>query len=641
MEMGVDIGDIDVVLMDTIPPTAANYLQRVGRAGRAGQSKAIAFSLCNNTPVGQYAFANPMWALQTTNHMIKVLESQTIVQRHINSFFFRQFICDNGIGIPVNVSVDEFMTNVYDSFITFLENMSTNTTEEKIFHSVFGENARFTIDVTRQCIKEIHDKYIAVINELEEVFNKYANDEKRKLAVSNQIKKCKKEGLLNYLSDNQFIPNASMPTGVVTFDFTDRDQASKLFKLYDKADKLQSQKELAQSPSEKYDIEQNLSKTIKEINEIRRATSASRDIHTALNEYAPEQTVVVNEKNYVSAGILLFGAYNDATQTKAIYHCTHCGHTEYSDNLDETKVCPVCKTPYHGIVDPEHSSYTRAYEPIGFRTDQSVESTREEKTEKTYYDIRPVLLNTDWSHSEKLNMCEVINSGDNGSILFYNVGSGNGFAFCKRCGRASIEYCKDSSDKTIPSAIKPGHNRLWGDLCDASSKDIARHVVFTGRHQTCYSVLRFKKYTDSNEYENDEQLVFSLGVIITRALAKSEGIDESEIDFGVKQEQDCWVLFIYDTAKGGCGYSLRLSSPTVCQEIFELAKTEIENSPCNCEEDGGACAKCLIDRSNYRYASKLSKGKALEWLSRQTKKRFLFQLKLLLQVLKRKCLTSH
>ena len=72
MEMGVDIGDMDVVLMDTVPPTAANYLQRVGRAGRMGQSKAIAFSLCNNTPVGQHAFDNPMWALQTTNHMIKV-----------------------------------------------------------------------------------------------------------------------------------------------------------------------------------------------------------------------------------------------------------------------------------------------------------------------------------------------------------------------------------------------------------------------------------------------------------------------------------------------------------------------------------------------------------------------------------------
>ena len=28
MEMGVDIGDIDIVVMDTVPPTAANYLPR-------------------------------------------------------------------------------------------------------------------------------------------------------------------------------------------------------------------------------------------------------------------------------------------------------------------------------------------------------------------------------------------------------------------------------------------------------------------------------------------------------------------------------------------------------------------------------------------------------------------------------------
>jgi DEAD/DEAH box helicase domain-containing protein len=619
MEMGVDIGDIDVVLMDTIPPTAANYLQRVGRAGRTGQSKALAFSLCNNTPIGQFAFANPMWALQTTNHMIKVRESQTIIQRHINSFFFRQFICGNGTGIPANVSVDEFMSNIYDNFIDFLDRMSTNASEKKLFEEVFGDK-RFTIDITRQQIISIHDQYKSVINELEDVFVKYTDDERRKMAVSNQIKKCKKESLLNYLSDNQFIPNANMPTGVVIFDFTDRDQALKLHKLYEQADKLRNQKETANSESEKYDIEQKLSKAMKEITEIRRDTSASRDIHTALNEYAPEQTVVVNEKNYFSAGIILFGAYNDSTQTKGIYHCTHCGHTEYSDNLDENKTCPVCGNPYHGIVDSDNTSYTRAYEPIGFRTDQSIESTREEKTDKRYYDIRPVLLKTDWTHSSKLNLCEVINSGDNGSILFYNVGSGYGFAFCKRCGRSSIEYCKDNSEKTIPGAVKPGHNRLWGDPCDANNNDIARHVVFTGRHQTCYSVLRFKKSMDSNEYENDEQLAYSLGVIITRALAKSEGIDEGEIDFGIKQEQEGWVLFIYDTAKGGCGYSLKLANPNDCQDVLNLAKIELENSPCNCEENGGACAKCLIDRNNYRNSNKLSKAKALDWLIRQSKK---------------------
>ena len=149
MEMGVDIGDIDVVLMDTVPPTAANYLQRVGRAGRNGQTKAVAFSLCNNTPVGQHAFANPMWALQTSKHMAKVKESQTIIQRHINSFFFRQFICNNGSGIQATITIKEFMESLCDAFVEFLDDMSTNHAEIQKFAKIFGPHTpSLSINIT-------------------------------------------------------------------------------------------------------------------------------------------------------------------------------------------------------------------------------------------------------------------------------------------------------------------------------------------------------------------------------------------------------------------------------------------------------------------------------------------------------------
>lgn len=620
MEMGVDIGDIDVVLMDTIPPTAANYLQRVGRAGRMGQSKAIAFSLCNNTPVGQHAFDNPMWALQTTNHMVKARPSQTIIQRHVNSFFFRQFICDNGSGIQANVSVDEFMSSTCDAFIDFLDDMSTNTAEKRKFKEVFGSNAIFSINVTKENITDIKKEYDDVINELTDAFNHFANDQRRQMAISNQIRKSKSESLLNYLSEHQFIPNANMPTGVVTFDFTDRDQSVKLHRLFDKSEKLRNEIAATSSDIDRFNLQQELNKISKEINELKRATSASRDIHTALNEYAPEQTVVVNEKNYVSAGVTLFGAYNEETQSRAIYHCTHCGHTDYRKDLTEGRVCPVCQNPYHGIIDRDNGSYTLAYEPAGFRTDQNVDSSREEKTEKRFYDIRPVLLKTDWNERKEINMCQMVSSGESGNILFYNVGSGHGFAFCKRCGRAAVEFSNVNSKETIPYAVRPGHKRLWGDDCEANDNDIARHVVFTGNHPTCYVVLRFKKDAGSSEFENDEQLVYSLGVVLKRALALSDGIDEGEVDFGIKQEIDSWVLFIYDTAKGGCGYSLKLMNPILCQEILDKARNMLEETACTCHIDGGACAKCLVDRNNYRYANLLSKAKVLDWLNRQKNK---------------------
>ncbi len=619
MEMGVDIGDIDVVLMDTVPPTAANYLQRVGRAGRNGQTKAIAFSLCNNTPVGQHAFANPMWALQATNHMAKAQESKTIIQRHINSFFFRQFICDNGSGIQATITINEFMESLCDAFVIFLDDMSTNQAEITKFKKIFGLQTPFTINITIQAIRAIQEEYNNVIKELEDALDIYKDEERRKRAITIQIEKTKREGLLKYLSEKQFIPNASMPTGVVSFDFIDREQSLELSRCYKRSKEISQEIKDSTSTSRKESLRLELNKIERKIKAIQRATTASRDICTALNEYAPEQTVVVNEKNYVSAGIKLLGAYNEATQTKAIYFCKSCGHTEYKVLQQTDSKCPYCQSSYRSIVDPEGKSgltYTLAYEPVGFCTDQNADSSREERTEKKFYDIRPVLLRTNWVHPMKLNMCEVSSSGEQGEILFYNVGNGAGFAFCKRCGRAAVE--KDSYSSEVPSDVHIGHNKLWGDTCEATETDIARHVVFTGRHQTCYSVLRFKKSSHSSAFERDEKLAYSMGVILRRALAEYLGIDENEIGFGTKIEQEDIALFIFDTARGGCGYSLHLSRESECQEIFNIARRMIANSTCSCEQEDGACAKCLVDRDNYRYSRLLSKALVMEWLRKQS-----------------------
>lgn len=622
MEMGVDIGDIDVVLMDTVPPTAANYLQRVGRAGRMGQTKAIAFSLCNNTPVGQNAFANPMWALQAANYMVKVQPSQTIIQRHINSFFFRLFICGNGQGIQGTTSVSEFMDNACEEFERFLDKMSTNDKARKDFQKVFGREIQYTIKKTADSIESLKEKYESVVSELSAAFEEKKNkkDEKAKLAISNQLNNVKRKKLLNFLSEKQFLPNANMPTDVVTFNFMDEGQSTKLRSLYKDLDNTQRELQAAEEVYKPI-LERDAASIRKQVQELRRATTASRDIRTALNEYAPGQTVVVNEKNYVSAGVMLFGAYNENTQSKAIYYCPHCGNIVYSRVREPERICRNCKNPFHGILDREHTGYTLAYEPVGFRTDQSVNGSREEKTEKQYYDIRPVLLEADWKKAIELNMCEITSSGETGRILFMNAGSGHGFAFCKRCGRAAVEWSKVANQSTLPNVFKNGHNRLWGDKCDANLKDIARQTVLTGIHYTCYSVFRFKKGMDGKSFEQDERLAYSLGVILKRALAEFIGIDENEVDFGVKEEYDATLLFIFDTAKGGCGYSLHLKKPDECEKIFDIARRMLSEYTCRCEIDGGACARCLIDRNNYRVADKLSKGLAMDWLEKQRGKK--------------------
>ena len=632
MEMGVDIGDIEVVLMDTVPPGAANYLQRAGRAGRARQSKAAAFTLCNASPIGMKAFFNPMWALQDSNDMMMVLASPVITQRHINSFLFHYYINKeiNKFTTVTNLEdffgVDKNQPNLCDDFISKLHTYATDTTIKSNFYRVFGE-IPYSANITVQTITGIKNEYWNSMDNLMKqytsastAFESNPNDskaEKMMYAVYGQILRVRRENLLTYLSEKQFIPNANMPTGIVEFDYSDESTMDAKVDLYKKINiiksKIKDEKNGTNDPIRINKLKDKRREYQEKLERIKKSTIVSRDVRTALNEYAPGQTVIINERNYVSNGIALWDNMDGQPRRRYLYHCESCGHTKYSNyQLGNGNItCEGCNQDQYVSVIPRlarrNISCTEAYEPIKFRTTSTARTTRTEITEKRYFDIRVELTSLSWANRNHLNNVDFV-SQQEGEIVYYNLGVGEGFAICSICGRSVL----DTSDKNEPLR---DHKTLDGETCTGGV--LKRHVAFTGRQQTCYTALRFYK---DDTLSKDEGLAISLGVLLKRALVKYLHIDSDEIEFGIKNERDAVVLFIYDVNKGGCGYSMHLGDPVEFQKILEIAFQMMTEFPCHCENDvndSGACSHCLIDRTTYRYRDLLSKSKAIAWLLEQ------------------------
>lgn len=59
MEVGVDIGSLNLIMMANVPPQRFNYQQRVGRAGRAGQSFSYAVTLSRGGSHDEFYYNHP------------------------------------------------------------------------------------------------------------------------------------------------------------------------------------------------------------------------------------------------------------------------------------------------------------------------------------------------------------------------------------------------------------------------------------------------------------------------------------------------------------------------------------------------------------------------------------------------------
>lgn len=92
LELGIDVGELDMVLMRNVPPLSSNYWQRAGRAGRRHRM-AVIFTYSLKKAHDEYFFEDPMRLLGGTIYPPHInLKNSVMIKKHIHSAIISEII---------------------------------------------------------------------------------------------------------------------------------------------------------------------------------------------------------------------------------------------------------------------------------------------------------------------------------------------------------------------------------------------------------------------------------------------------------------------------------------------------------------------------------------------------------------------
>lgn len=227
MEMGVDIGGISTVLMTNVPPSPANYRQRVGRAGRRGEALAIGFAYCSDSPLGWATFDRPKEPLVAKIAPPRVaLESRPIVQRHVNAFLLGQFLRSHSAANNATTLetasfflADNSTESPSERFIGWLRDLGDRRRELEVgIAAIVSRTAlqhhRNVLEVCSDALASIAAAWSAEYQALRDDLDATV-DATAKRALELQLKRFSGEFLLSFLCHGGFLPGHGFPTDVV------------------------------------------------------------------------------------------------------------------------------------------------------------------------------------------------------------------------------------------------------------------------------------------------------------------------------------------------------------------------------------------------------------------------------------------
>ncbi len=582
-EMGINIGDLQKVLLRNAPPSSASYVQRVGRAGRGKDKNSVCVTLCRRTKYDADAWSDPPRLMSGEVRTPTVFtQNKVIAQRHFNALVFAKFLREKvaderALGqVKQLIRLESFLplevrTNIPDSwfqirpanlFLNFIEwlrpKIETDIVQTDAGHTLISAVSNFECGKAVAC-----EKYKLVLDSIGEElttlmaeYKRLKNEDRLKGAedIGRSIKSLLGSAVIDVLAKRGFLPRYAFPLDVVTLE-TGQTRWSR-----------------------DADVE------------------LSRDRGIAIAEFAPGAQVIAHKKVFTSAGLYVVSKM-DKPVREWYSKCPSCEQirTAQIQGSLADKPCPVCQRSIttqciYPFVAPLAFS-VRVEEKQGTARFRRSTLIRQRQTLTHFID------HIDEESFQDFGLFRVALK-ESGALFRYNLGPGNeGFMLCPECGcseplRGYKAEKKHKRLRAFSGTMECKNEQLW-----------TKPLAYGHQFQSFCLVARPTIAPSSVE---------SLAFALQRGLCFALDIEPSDIGvswrgLANKNDRTGSEIILYDHTPGGAGFVKEGFDNW--EKVMKEARGLCEK--CTCEK---ACYDCLKSYGNQSHHEKLDRQSVSEFL---------------------------